>query len=302
MRGRINLFIFKIVESLVFDSQNVVGQGGMFLKKIMKKATIASAVLIAVFCIALAVLTQVDFLGEMVLSQLNTAVQKELNVTLKTDSLSGNPFVGFRTGTVHLVRSGKTLLTAEEIGIRLSMISLLKNSPRLSLMEINGLKSDYDSLNSLLPKKTKSSKTTDIPIDKIELSKWDVSSKWGRAKITKGSVRLNGSEWFKVNISGTAKEKAFSAAGIIKKENNSWVFDNFSVSLEKGMADISGAVYPSLDLKFSTKNLHKRKLTTTFANEICSKWLLKSPAFLLFKPTLFVCLTLQIYFIFSEVQ
>ena len=255
MRGRINLFIFKIVESLVFDSQNVVGQGGMFLKKIMKKATIASAVLIAVFCIALAVLTQVDFLGEMVLSQLNTAVQKELNVTLKTDSLSGNPFVGFRTGTVHLVRSGKTLLTAEEIGIRLSMISLLKNSPRLSLMEINGLKSDYDSLNSLLPKKTKSSKTTDIPIDKIELSKWDVSSKWGRAKITKGSVRLNGSEWFKVNISGTAKEKAFSAAGIIKKENNSWVFDNFSVSLEKGMADISGAVYPSLDLKFSTKNL-----------------------------------------------
>ena len=94
MRGRINLFIFKIVESLVFDSQNVVGQGGMFLKKIMKKATIASAVLIAVFCIALAVLTQVDFLGEMVLSQLNTAVQKELNVTLKTDSLSGNPFVG----------------------------------------------------------------------------------------------------------------------------------------------------------------------------------------------------------------
>ena len=191
------------MESLVFDSQNVVGQGGMFLKKIMKKATIASAVLIAVFCIALAVLTQVDFLGEMVLSQLNTAVQKELNVTLKTDSLSGNPFVGFRTGTVHLVRSGKTLLTAEEIGIRLSMISLLKNSPRLSLMEINGLKSDYDSLNSLLPKKTKSSKTTDIPIDKIELSKWDVSSKWGRAKITKGSVRLNGSQCQHLRSAGT---------------------------------------------------------------------------------------------------
>ena len=221
----------------------------------IKKASIVGAVLIAAFCIALAVLTQVDFLGEMVLSRLNTAVQKELNVTLKTDSLSGNPFVGFRTGTVHLVRGGKQLLTAEEIGINLSLMSLLKNSPRLSLMEINGLKSDYDSLNSLLPKKAKASKTTDIPIDKIELSKWDVNSKWGHAQIIKGTVKLNGSEWFKVNVSGTLKKKVFSAAGIIKKEKGSWIFDDFSASLEKGTANISGAVYPSLDLKFSTKNL-----------------------------------------------
>ena len=74
----------------------------------------------------------------------------------------------------------------------------------------------------------------------------------------------------------------------------------FSIRIQRTFQLVSTIFY--FILKFSTKNLHKRKLTTTFANEICSKWLLKSPAFLLFKLTLFVCLTLQIYFIFSEVQ
>ncbi len=253
MHDKIFTFIFWQSEGIFLLKPSL--QGGIFLKK-GKKITLTGAVLIAFLCVGLAVLTQVDFLGAMVLEQLNAALQKELNATIKTDSLSGNPFVGFKTGAVSLERSGKQLVKVEEVGIKLSLISLIKNSPRLSLMEINGLNSTYDNLNKLVPKKSKkTSAPSDIPIDKVEISQWNVKSKWGDAAISKGTIKLDGSEWFKIHIKGSMKEKDFSASGIIKKENGNWTLDNFSSTLKKGSLYVSGAVYPSYDFKFETKAL-----------------------------------------------
>ncbi len=107
----------------------------------------------AVVSIFLVVITQFSFLGELVVDQVSGAVRDELNVEIQMPPLTGNPIMGFKGDKVSLVRSGDDLLTIDNIEINLSLLSLLKNSPRVSTLVIEGLDTDYDSLLKMLPEK-----------------------------------------------------------------------------------------------------------------------------------------------------
>jgi hypothetical protein len=51
------------------------------------------------------------------------------------------------------VRSDEKLLTIDKVEIKTSLQSLLKNSPRVSALVIEGLSTDYDSLLKMLPER-----------------------------------------------------------------------------------------------------------------------------------------------------
>ncbi|HAJ93700.1 MAG TPA: hypothetical protein DCM41_02290, partial [Synergistaceae bacterium] len=110
---------------------------------------IIAALATAVVGFLLVVVTQFNFLGDLVFDQISGAVHDELNVEIQLSPLTGNPVMGFKGEEVLLVRSGKKLLTIDKIEINLSLLSLLKNSPRVSTLVIDGLYTDYDSLLKL---------------------------------------------------------------------------------------------------------------------------------------------------------
>lgn len=211
--------------------------------------------------LALALLSQIDFLGDLVLSELNKALTKELDAVLLLDSLSGNPITGFKAKKIILERFEKKLITIDKANINLSFISLIRNSPRVSLLTLTGVKSDYDSLNELLPK-TENSSTydIDIPIDKIELLSTEINSPWGMLRITNSSIRLNNLKLIKIKFNGFLKEKKLSLNGIIKRENENWSFEKTSVNFENGSFYIDGTVYPSPNFNVNTNNLNLESL------------------------------------------
>ena len=235
------------------------------LKKNKMMAVCGAAAAIIIITAAL-VVSQTNFLGSLVLDQLNKAVKKELNVELTISPLDGNPISGFKGKDMILSRSGDTLLKVGEVGIKLSLPSLLINSPRVSLITLSGLSSDYDSLNSLVPKSQSQSGPKDIPIDKVEISESEISSKWGALELTNGYVILKNSENFKVNLQGKIKGESFSARGIAAKESGSWTLGNFTAKINDSEIIAEGSLYPSLDVTVETKALDLHKTASLIPN------------------------------------
>jgi len=223
------------------------------------KISIAAAAATGLVGLILLVLTHVNFLGDVVLARLNSVITKEFNVGLQISPLEGNPIVGFKGTDIALVRSGDELLSAESVEIKLSLASLIKNSPRVSIITIDGLKSDYDSLNSLMPKE-KGGPAEDVPVDKIEFLNANISSKWGVLNLNKSSIKIKGSQWLSPDFNGMIDNIPFSVSGIFKKDRGSWMFEDLTVNLDKGTAKISGTVSPSLDLNIETKEINLSRL------------------------------------------
>ncbi|MDD4159438.1 MAG: hypothetical protein PHO18_00660 [Synergistaceae bacterium] len=225
-----------------------------------------SALATVVVGILLLLLTQVNFMGDVVVQQVSTAVRSELNVEMKMSPLKGNPLMGFRGEDLSLVRSDDKLLSVKKISINLSLPSLLKNSPRISVFTIDGLETDYDSLLKLLPEKNGSTGSKDIPINKVVLNSVKVSSPWGLLELYDSSLELRGLEWLAPALKGKFKDIPFSIYGIAKKEADSWVLDGFSAKIDEGSAKISGTVYPLPDFKADIKDADIEKIALIFPN------------------------------------
>lgn len=216
--------------------------------------------------ILLVAITQFNFLGELVVDQVSSAVRDELNVEIQMPPLTGNPVMGFKGENVSLVRSDDKLIAIDRIEINLSLPSLLKNSPRVSTLVLDGLDTDYDSLLKMLPEKKEGQGPKDIPIDKIMLNNVKVSSKWGLLELEDSSLELRGLEWLAPALKGKFKNIPFSIYGIAKKESGSWVLDGFSAKLDEGSAKISGTVWPVPDLKADVTNANIQKIASIFPN------------------------------------
>lgn len=88
-------------------------------KKNIKYIAVAVLVLMVAGWMAL---TRVNFLGDMVLSQVHGAVQGLGGVELEISPLRGNPITGFEGTDLALKRDGETLLSADSVGISISQI------------------------------------------------------------------------------------------------------------------------------------------------------------------------------------
>ena len=214
-----------------------------------KRIFAAAAVLAGVVFVVLWLLTSVDFLGDMVLTQMDNAVSKQLNAGVDVSSLAGNPIMGFKGADLELKRSGKSLLRVKNFEIRLSIPSLIKGSPRIGTLVVDGLSSDVDSLRSLLPeRKEEGSGPKDIPIDKIEFLNTEISTKIGMLKLDKSYLELRGSEWFAPSLRGSIKGIPFTMEGICAKERGNWTMNGFICTLGGGRVKLSGPFLPSADI------------------------------------------------------
>ncbi len=221
-----------------------------------KKLFIITAAAVGIVCLVLGILTRYDFMGDLVLTELDKAVSKQLNVKIKVSPLTGNPIIGFKGTNLELVRSDDSLIKIKNMEIYLSLPSLIKNSPRIGTLVLDGLSSDIDSLNSLLPKKKeKTSGTKDIPIDRIKFLNTEISTKWGLLRLDNSSLELRGTEWFAPSLKGSVKGIPFTINGICSKEKGNWLLNGFIATLDSGSISLSGNAFPSTELNVEVKDL-----------------------------------------------
>lgn len=203
------------------------------------------------------VLAQTNFLGAMVQSKVQEAAEKEINAQISMSPLAGNPITGFTASKVEIARNGKTLVHAKNIGVNISMPSLLQGSPKVSLMAVNGVDASLDDILELLPKKKHVSDTpTDIPIETVMITDSTLRTKWGIVNFDKSRVYITNSFHFGLDLDGTLEGKPCTVKGTVEKTHGSWTLSDFSVSLLKGTAKLTGSVYPSADISVELKQLN----------------------------------------------
>lgn len=207
-----------------------------------------------------AVLAKVNFLGDMVLTQVEKAVNEQLQAEVSVSPLAGNPLTGFTGKTLVISRAGVPMLTVESAGIDISLRSLLTGSPRVAKLTLNGIRSDYGSLMALLPQKGEDKGPVDIPINKIVINRSEIDTPWGLLALDKSSVKPKNTEWFELDLSGSLASVPAAAKGTVNKADGSWALDGVRLKLAKGSANLSGLAFPVPDLSLSLKNIELEEI------------------------------------------
>ncbi len=207
--------------------------------------------------VLLQVLSHTNFLGELVQSKVQAEAEKVLSAKLTMSPLAGNPVTGFTASNVEIMRSGDRLLFVKNIGVDISMPSLLRGKPRVSLIGLNGVDASLDSLMELLPKsKKESDKPTDIPIDAVLISDSTLRTKWGDIKFEPSHVYIDSSFYYNLDLNGAVSGKPFAVKGVAEKIYGKWTTKDFSVKLAGGTAQVTGVVYPSVDVSVAINQLN----------------------------------------------
>lgn len=216
--------------------------------------------------VAYAVFTQVNFLGDMVLRQIEKAVNEQLKAEVSISPFKGNPIAGLEGEGLIISRSGDVLLRADKIGIDISLSSLLTGSPRVGRLVIGGLRSDYDSLMALLPQERESVGPSDIPINRIVINKSVLETPWGQLVLDDSAVRPKSTEWFALNLKGTLTEIPVAVSGVVAKDGDNWMLDGLKVRLADGSATVKGSAFPSPDLSLDMMDVSLAEVANIIPN------------------------------------
>lgn len=213
------------------------------------------AAILAVLFVTYAALTRVNFMGDMVLRQIEKAVNEQLRAEISVSPFKGNPLAGLRGDGLVVSRSGDVLLSADSVAIDISLPSLLTGSARVGRLTIDGLRSDYDSLLAMLPEKGADTGPRDIPIDKVVVNRSLVDTPWGPLEFDNSTLRPHNTEKLELDFSGVFREAPAAFSGFIEKKEGNWTLRGVKLRLADGTAAAEGPVFPSPDLTLTLKNL-----------------------------------------------
>lgn len=200
-------------------------------------------------------LAHVNFLGEMVLEQVEKAINGQLDAQVSVAPFSGNPISGFRGETLVISRSGQPLIKADSVLIDISLRSLFTGSPRVGKLTLNGLRTDYDSLLALVPEQGEDRGPTDIPINRVVLNSSEIDTPWGLLELDNSVIKPKNTEWFELDVSGALASVPTAVKGTVSKKNGSWTLGGFRLKLADGSATLSGVAFPVPNLELGLKNI-----------------------------------------------
>ena len=212
-----------------------------------KTLLLVSAVFI---CGGLFALSKMNFLGDLVYEKVIETAAEAISSDIAMGGISGNPVTGFKVEDVELSRYGERMLFVKNVEVKISWPSVVTDSPKLSLLSLEGLDASLDDLLELMPKgEKKSDEAVSVPIEKVAISDSTLRTKWGTINFKKpGVVKIRNSQDFRLDIAAVVASKDFTASGAVAKKGGSWRLDKFKLGLEGGGAELSGALYPSADM------------------------------------------------------
>ncbi|MCF0247944.1 MAG: hypothetical protein HUJ86_04985, partial [Synergistes sp.] len=228
-----------------------------------KRLLIAAAAAAVLLLVCRLVLSQMNFFSDLAKEKAVSLARSEMGVDLALSSIEGNPVTGFNASDVVISRSGDAVVSAKNVGINISLPSVLTGSPSLSTLEVDGASGDLQKMIDTLPKTKKSDEPTDIPIDTVVVKNSTIMTQWGDLYVEDAAVDIINSQSYEFEFAGAAAGHKLSASGAAAKKEGVWCADNLKLDLEGGTAEVSGALFPSADVTLSCD-----KLNLSFVSDI----------------------------------
>jgi translocation and assembly module TamB len=221
------------------------------------------------------IVSVVDMAGDSVAGLAARFVREQTGMLLSVRGARGNPVKGYTFEEVSLAsEKGQPVFSAETLGVKINFMSLLRASPRLSLLAVGGVDMDLDRFIEEAGKIrfAESSGGGEIPIDRVRLQDSRFTSKWGEVAVAGIEARLKGSS-IGLALDGAVNGVPVKGTLDLNVQAGKAAVDGADLSVGRGQSPgkitVAGSANGAfLDFQGSIRNLN--------VSEICAFW----PAFL----------------------
>ncbi|MDR1623095.1 MAG: hypothetical protein LBS00_12040, partial [Synergistaceae bacterium] len=158
--------------------------------------------LLGIVVVGAGIVSTVDIAGDAVAGLAAKTVKEKTGMILTVRRTRGNPVRGYTFDDMALASAPEAsgtgenrLFAAQTLTARVNFMSLLRGSPRLSLLAIGGVDMDMDRLVQEISKIEfgGSSSGGEVPIDCVRLQNSRFTSKWGAIDVNDADVVIEGS-------------------------------------------------------------------------------------------------------------
>lgn len=196
---------------------------------------------------------KMDALSAFARGKISEYAKQYLDADLTVGALRWHPIFGLSVRDIEVARSGEKMLSVGRVTASLSVPSLIGGSPRLSRISVTGVDTSMEKIQALIPKtEKKSDAPLNIPIDVIFLRDVKVDTPYGAVAVDKGAVRIEDSSHFDADVSASVNGVPLRIDGAVEnRPDGGWISSGLAVHLADGRAELSGALFPSQDVKFA---------------------------------------------------
>lgn len=196
---------------------------------------------------------KMDALSAFARGKISEYAKQYLDADLTVGALRWHPIFGLSVRDIEVARGGEKMLSVGRVTASLSVPSLMSGSPRLSRISVTGVDTSMEKIQALIPKtEKKSDAPLNIPIDVIFLRDVKVDTPYGAVAVDKGAVRIEDSSHFDADVSASVNGVPLRIDGAVEnRPDGGWSSSGLAVHLADGRAELSGALFPSQDVKFA---------------------------------------------------
>ncbi len=196
---------------------------------------------------------KMDALSAFARGKISEYAKQYLDADLTVGALRWHPVFGLSVRDIEVARGGEKMLSVGRVTASLSVPSLMSGSPRLSRISVTGVDTSMEKIQALIPKtEKKSDAPLNIPIDVIFIRDVKVDTPYGAVAVDKGAVRIEDSSHFDADVSTSVNGVPLRIDGAVENgPDGGWSSSGLAVHLADGRAELSGALFPSQDVKFA---------------------------------------------------
>ncbi|MDR3321200.1 MAG: AsmA-like C-terminal region-containing protein [Synergistaceae bacterium] len=206
-----------------------------------------AVILLLVLGMAYVALSRSTFYPAMVAERVAAAFA-DSGYTLKIKELYGNPLTGVGGSGVLILHEGAVVAAADEIEMRLLLISLLSGSPKLARLSFTKLKADYDVISEHLPNNEGDGSPS--ALDSFVLYDSIVRTRWGLINVKKGAIFI-GPGGYRLGLSGKYGEFEAAFIATVSENSGQLVLSDLKARFGKARLSLSGELSPSISLSGS---------------------------------------------------
>jgi translocation and assembly module TamB len=201
---------------------------------------------LAILAVGVGILSFSDIAGDKVLEIAASTVKEQAGLSLSVESVKGNPIVGYTLSGVSLDRGDEQkqrIFSARSLVVKVNFLSLLRASPRLSLLAVGGVDMDLDKFVEEISKieLLESSGGGEIPIDRVSLVNSRFTSVWGSIDVKSIGAGINGT-LMAVDVSGAVNGVTVNGNFDANVQDQAVVVQKLELQVGKGRLTTAGNV------------------------------------------------------------
>ena len=215
------------------------------MNKPVKYGLILLLILIAFGAAGVWYLSSRDVGTDYVAQTAKNLTRDRLGAELSIETVSGNPLTGFTAQSLDLSLEESTIITVREVRVRLDLLSLVKGSPQIRSVKLDGADVDIHELAKLELPKTDSASAV-LPELTFGFTDCTVRSKAGDFLLEEGVITL---EPGKFQVESSLEFKGVQAKGeasFLAGEGKLSLV-NLDMRIGTGRLELSGDLFPEVD-------------------------------------------------------